>query len=257
MGSHQLELVAVHNDVGLLNNDGRLSNSRSRGLVVGVAAVGSGGTGAANPDHVPDTTFTAADVGVSGEPLLLGAGGDLAGNLHVGHEAARCVTSSTTVVVLEEIQVTIDLDSSERGSLGNSPDHAALSGDSSHVLSTAPEVGESATGEIEVTILAHEVAKSSVSGGSAETVHSSVVADLDVQVVLAGCEHEGVSAFAPLAVPSGNVTTVLSQDSVDSGLGGAVVGLEDVDLLGVPSGRVRLGSQGNGSDHSANELVHI
>jgi len=120
---------------------------------------------------------------------------------------------------LVQLKVTGNLDSSQGGSLRDSPEHRGASGGChTHVFGTSPEVSESASLHGEFSVLNHKVAELGVSRGSAETVDSSVVTNLNVQVVVTSFEHESVSSSAPLTVPCGFVSTVLGENSVDISL---------------------------------------
>lgn len=118
---------------------------------------------------------------ISGKPLLLAAGRGLTGNIHVSHVATTSVTCTTSIIVLEELEVTVDLNSSERTSLGNSPKHwGSSSWCDHHIFSTSPKVVECTDFEVEVTILDHQISKNGVVRSTAQTVDGGIVADLHV-----------------------------------------------------------------------------
>src|SRR5262249_47875912 len=153
----------------------------------------------AGEHHVPYPAVPAAEVAVTGVPLLLGNAGDLAGDLAVGD-----VTAAREAVARRgQGQAAVDVHPAERTGLGHGPPSGSGRRGDLHVLRGPPEV----LGGV---------------AGAVERVHGDVTVVRDVVRVLTETLDRGVVADVRVH----GVGTRLEQQRVP-------LGAELVDLLGV------------------------
>jgi hypothetical protein len=111
-GSHKNITTVLFDQIRLLSNSWGDVNS-SFGSISIVAAVRAGCTGGSNPNHVPNTTATIADVSVSRDPLLLTSRSPGSRHLHISHKSTGSIScSGVRGIVLVNLKITINLDSS-------------------------------------------------------------------------------------------------------------------------------------------------
>ncbi len=142
--------------------------------------VAFGWVGNADEDHVPVGASPTVPLAVAGDPLLLGAGVDVAVDEGVGHPAA-----AGPALVLIEDDVALDVHATEGRGLRDGPLHGAAGGGDGEVFCGAPEggggvvvagcrVGVDVAGDVDGV------------GRDAEAEDLGVEADGDVDVVVAG-----------------------------------------------------------------------
>mmetsp|Transcript_5649 Transcript_5649/g.4050 ORF Transcript_5649/g.4050 Transcript_5649/m.4050 type:complete len:216 (+) Transcript_5649:1196-1843(+) len=207
-------------------------------------------------NEVPNTEGERAVITISGEELLLGSHVHLSGNVSIRNISTGCITSRPGWRVnLEEPKVTINVQSSHGGGLGNGPDKSTtVSRSNVHVLNTSPEVIESTKSEIVAAVLAPEVVDLDISGLAAETQSLSIVANIDIKIVLTGLKEKSVSAVRELTMDSWIMSTLFGPDFIDNSLGIRLSWSKDFDLVGIPGRRVGLSSRDGCGKHKIGEF---
>eukprot|EP00128_Syssomonas_multiformis_P014463 Colp12_sorted_trinity150504_noHs@20420 len=244
--------VASDVDEGLLGNDGALLNSHNSVAPL-VGAVGSRRTtSAAHKVHVPHSSLPHSELRVAAQPLLLRAREDSAGNLSVSHVATAGKACSITIGVLVEVEIMGDVDTTEGGSLGDSPQHASTGTDqgegglSAEVLSRPPEGAQSTNNELIATLLrVHTTVtvEDHIIRRLTETGDLSVVSNGNILGISARLEQEGITVLAELTVVARDVAAVLGEGVLDHCGDVRVFRAEHVNVSR-PFRRVRLHSRG-------------
>lgn len=88
----------------------------------------------ADEDHIEATALPLGEIIIAGEPLLLGAGVDQPIDFAVGKKTAAGPAA------VPEIQVPKNVNATERGALGDGPDHRVIGWNNGEVLGIAPEI---------------------------------------------------------------------------------------------------------------------
>mmetsp|Transcript_9562 Transcript_9562/g.21139 ORF Transcript_9562/g.21139 Transcript_9562/m.21139 type:complete len:460 (-) Transcript_9562:273-1652(-) len=151
--------IPINSDIRLLRNSRGLRRSHHRDPPIRAAVVARGGIHP-HEHHVPHPLEPAPHTRVPGEPLLLGAGGDLPLDYAVGHVAPAGEASGIAGLVLEQYQVGVHVDAAEGGSLGHGPEHAigppepVVAGGTPKILRRPPKRIQGPNTELGVTLLA-------------------------------------------------------------------------------------------------------
>jgi hypothetical protein len=152
---------------------------------------------------------------ISREVLLLRSGVDLTADDGVGDEAAACIAIVRPAIFkLVKLQVTFDVDASQRAGLGNSPHHSAIFRSDLDVFGRTPEVVKGAGVWVVRAILGLEGLQSHIIGLFTEPVNGNIVANIDVQIILARLKHNSVAIVIELTVAVGLGSTLSSENSV-------------------------------------------
>lgn len=179
-GDHEFITTIGVNYVRLLQDPWSLSDCRIR-ATIDVATMALRGACTADPNAVPDGIVGRTNLSIPRDPLLLTAWSHFASDIHVSHISTTCKSCTTPIIILEQLKVTVDLDSSERGSLRYSPEHWSTSCWCHHnILSTSPKVVKCTNFIIEVTILDHEIAQDGVGWFAPETMNCGIVTNFHV-----------------------------------------------------------------------------
>lgn len=215
--NHEFILITISNDVWLLYNSWSSFDSSIWTLPHIISTMWSWCSLTPNEHLIPNTIWPSTNLRVSCKPLLLRSRTNLIGNKRISHETTTCVACSwIRWVILKELELSLNMQSSQRRSLRYGPKHwSSCSWLHMDIFSTSPEISECPR-HSKIPILNHEITKICINWSSSETMNSCIEPNFNVNILMITCfEQKSIPWIAPLSMEWGLMATLLGKNCIN------------------------------------------